>query len=322
MRYHTLSENLPQTSVLGFGCWAMGGGVWGPTDDQEAVRAAAMALDAGINLFDTAPGYGMGRSEELLAQALGARRTEAIVVTKFGMPWDETGAMRGDTSRESVRRELEGSLRRLKTDYVDLYLMHWADGKTPIADVAATLHELKREGKIRALGFCNIGPDELAEAVRVGPVDAVQIPYCLFIRGVEKDLLPFCLDKKIGVMAYGSLGYGILSGRMTPDTQFEDGDWRSGKVFGSPNWREQEALFAPAHFARNLRKVEQWKTIAARSGHTVAQLALAWTLAHPAVSVGLVGVKRPEQLRENLGAGDWVLSPEDLAEIAAVLHSE
>ncbi|HEX2999300.1 MAG TPA: aldo/keto reductase, partial [Armatimonadota bacterium] len=154
------------------------------------------------------------------------------------------------------------------------------------------------------LGFCNVSRAQLAEALAVGPVDAVQVPYCLFIRGVEQELLPFCREKGVGVMAYGALGHGILGGKMTPQTKFEDSDWRSGKVFGVAHWQDQEGLFAPGKFERNLAKVERLKEIAARSGYTVAQLALAWTLANPAISVSLAGVKRPSQLADNAGAGE------------------
>lgn len=318
MEYRTLSQALPDVSAVSFGCWAMGSGVWGPADDDLAVRAAQRALDQGVNLFDTAPGYGQGGSEELLARALAGRRDEVVLVTKFGVPWDAAGNARLDSSPASIRAELEGSLRRLRTDRIDLYLQHWPDPNVPPAEVAATLLELKREGKIRALGFCNVDAAQFAGALSAGPVDAVQVPYCLFIRQVERELLPYCRQQGVGVMVYGALAHGLLGGKMTPQTTFPDEDWRSGKVYGTPNWADQEGLFAPGRFERNLAVVERLKGVAARSGHTVAQLAIAWTLANPAVSVTLAGVKRPAQLEENLGAAGWRLSAGEMEEIERV----
>jgi aryl-alcohol dehydrogenase-like predicted oxidoreductase len=221
-----------------------------------------------------------------------------------------------DARRETVLSRTEGCLQRLNTDWIDLLLIHWPDHDTPLAETIAALEELKRAGKIRHYGVSNFTVEMMDECARHGHLAANQVGYHLFDRRMETHVLPYCLENKIGFMAYGSLGYGLLTGAFTPDTTFEDSDWRSGgTAFGLP-------LFQREHFLKELRCVERLKAFAASSGKTVAQLAIAWVLGHPAVSVALVGIRTRTELEENVQAAGWKLTPDDRAEIDRIFAEE
>lgn len=304
-------------SAIGFGTWALGTTQYGPIDVQEASRALQMALDAGITLVDTAEVYGPRYSEEILGKALGDRRKEIVLVTKVGFVINQENKSVGrDASYAHVIASAEGCLQRLQTDWIDLLLIHWPDHKTPHDETISALEKLKESGKIRHYGVSNYTVAMMQECERHGHLTANQVGYNLLDRRVEKDVLPFCLANGIGFMAYGSLAFGLLAGAFTEETTFVDWDWRSrGNAFGLP-------LFERESMLRTIRAVERLKALAADSGHTVAQLALAWVLSNPAVTVGLVGIRNPQELQENVAAADWKLSEQDKAEIDGIMAEE
>ncbi|MGI6368850.1 MAG: aldo/keto reductase [Anaerolineae bacterium] len=305
------------TSAIGFGTWALGTTQYGEIDVQEASVAINQAIDAGITLIDTAEVYGPRYSEEIVGRALGKRRQEIVLVTKVGFLIDEDNVSHGrDSSRHTILTHAEGCLQRLQTDYVDLLLIHWPDHKTPFEEVIGALEELKAQGKIRHYGVSNYTVEMMQECARYGRLTANQVGYNLLDRRMEAAVLPYCQAEGIGYMAYGSLAFGLLAGAFTPETTFVDWDWRSrGVAFGLP-------LFEREAFLRTLRAVERLKALAAESGHSVAQLALAWVLGNPAVTVGLVGIRNPRELQENVAAADWKLSGAEREEIDRIFEEE
>lgn len=323
MERRRLGKSDLMCSALGFGTWEMGSNPnsytkYGHIDVQEAITAVNAAVDNGINLFDTAAVYGPYSSEELLAEALGPRRKDVILVTKVGFNiTDDRQVLGRDASRAMMLSQAEKCLQRLRTDYVDMMMLHWHDGKTPIEEIVGALEQIKREGKCRYYGICNFSVPMLEEAESYGAdVTAVQIGYHMFDRRMEAAVLPYCLEKQIGYMSYGTLGFGLLSGAFTPETTFVEWDWRSrGKAFGLP-------LFERENFLKELRVVERLKAFAARYGKSMAQLAIAWVLGHPAVSVSLVGMRNPKELLENVEAVSWKLSTEERAEIDRIFDEE
>ncbi len=312
-----------RTSALGFGTWALGLTQYGEIDVDEAVRAIHMAIDHGITLFDTAEAYGPYTSEELLARGLGKRRSDVVLVTKVGFVYDNDPAIRGDAtivrgdaSAAHVIERTEGCLKRLNSDYVDLMLIHWPDLVTPHEETIGALEDLKAAGKIRHYGVSNYDVSMMTDCQKHGNLTANQIGYNLFDRRVESAVLPYCLEQGIGFMAYGSLGFGLLSGALRPDTEFAENDWRGkGMAFGLP-------LFERENFLKELRVTERLKAVAAGYDKSVAQLALAWVLSHPAVTVGLVGMRNEVELRENIAAVDWRLTDDDRAEIDRIFAEE
>ena len=305
------------TSSIGFGTWEMSTTMYGHIDVKEASDAVNAAIDHGITLFDTAEVYGPYHSEELLAKALGDKRKDIVLVSKVGFQYDENGKNIGRNSKyDHVIERTEGCLRRLETDFLDLLLIHWPDHDTPFEESIRALEKLKQDGKIRHYGVSNFTPEMMDECEKYGHLAANQVGYHMFDRRMESKVLPYCLDKNIGFMAYGTLGFGLLSGAFTPETTFGEGDWRSrGKAFGLP-------LFEAEEFAKELKVVERLKAIAKRHDKSVAQMAIAWTLGHPAVSVGLVGVRNERELKENVAAVKWELSVEVREEIDAIFVEE
>ena len=310
-------------SAIGFGTWEMSTTQYGAIDIAEAIRAVEMALDHGITLYDTAEVYGPYTSEELLAKGLGARRKDITLVTKVGFIVSDDPAIRGDAAiigrdagAANIAAHTEGCLKRLKTDYIDLLFIHWPDHKTPAEDTIAGLEALKAAGKIRHYGVSNYDVPMMQACQRHGQLTAAQVGYNLFDRRMEAAVLPYCLAEGIGFMAYGSLAYGLLTGVMTPETTFADNDWRrGGSAFGVP-------LFEREHFLKQLRAVERLKALAADYGKSVAQLAIAWALGHPAVTVALVGMRNERELRENVAAADWRLSAADRERIDRIFADE
>ncbi len=310
-----------RASAVGFGTWEMGTTQYGEIDIAEAVRAVEMAVDHGITLFDTAEVYGPNTSEELLARGLGDHRQDIVLVTKVGFTYHEgksgNGAVSGrDAGRDNVILHTEGCLERLNTDYLDLLLIHWPDHKTPHDETIAALEDLVAAGKIRHYGVSNYNVEMMQACEAAGHLTANQVGYHLFDRRAEAEVLPFCGQNGIGYMAYGSLGFGLLTGAFTPETTFVDWDWRSsGKAFGLP-------LFEGEHFQKELRVVERLKEFAGDHGHSVAQLAIAWVLGSPAVTVGLVGMRNERELTENIAAADWRLSDADRSTIDGFFEAE
>jgi aryl-alcohol dehydrogenase-like predicted oxidoreductase len=304
-----------QVSAVGFGCWEIGGG-YGEIDEQGFVGAIDRALDLGINCFDTAEGYGMGASERALGQALGRRRDEAIIVTKFGMNYRDKPNLR-DSSRERVFASIDKSLKNLGTDYVDVYLVHWPDRLTPFEETMQALDDVVREGKVRYVGLSNFTVDEIKACMAVRRVDVVQYGWNMFDRRMQREILPYCEQNGVGFMAYGSLAFGLLTGTFKEDHDFGSADWRARqgnmgaiKMFA--------ALFGPEKFKDNVRAVEELKGIAAKYGKSLPQLALRWAISHPAVSTALVGCRSVEEVDDNAGAVGWSISDADLAEIDAI----
>ena len=319
MEERQLGDSELVCSALGFGTWELGTTDYGPVDVKEASIAVNAAIDCGITLFDTAEDYGPFRAEKILGKALGARRKDVVLVTKVGIRFDENGnriSPLRDSSAAWVLARADGSLERLGTDWIDLLLIHWPDHKTPFEETVDALEQLKAAGKIRYYGVSNFTVEMMQECERHGHVAVNQVGYHLFDRRMEAQVLPYCLANGIGFMAYGTLGYGLLTGAFTPETTFLDWDWRhSGMAFGLP-------LFQGESFVKELRVVDRLKGLAARYGRSVAQLTIAWVLGHPAVSVALVGIRNETELAENVQAVDWRLTAEDRGEIDQILAEE
>jgi aryl-alcohol dehydrogenase-like predicted oxidoreductase len=318
MIYRKLGNTDLELSEIGFGCWAMGGG-WGKTDDKDSIAAARRALDLGINLFDTADVYGFGHSEEVLAKALGKRRKNAIIATKGGLVWDEHGCLFRSGSRHHLINAVEASLKRLKTDYIDLYQIHWPDPNTPLEITMKVMDDLVKSGKVRYIGVSNFTRKQMKECLKVRQINSLQPPYNMFMRDIEKDF-SFCKRNGIGIVTYGPLAYGLLTGKFTKESEFPETDWRSGRLFPDPgDWQYHIDLFHGKQFKKNLSIVEGLKKIAKKLGKTVGQLSIAWVLSSPEVTSAIVGAKRPSQLEENAGGSGWKLSKEEKIKINELL---
>lgn len=304
-------------SALGFGTWEMSTTQYGHIDVDEASAAVNAAIDHGITLFDTAEIYGPYHSEEILAKALGSRRKEIVLVTKVGFLYGEEDKIIGRCSNyDYITERAEGCLKRLKTDWIDLLLVHWPDHDTPYDEPIRALEKLKAAGKIRHYGVSNFSPAMIDACERAGHIAANQVGYNLFDRRVEKAVLNYCSEHEIGFMAYGTLGFGLLTGAFTPETTFEQGDWRrGGKAFELP-------LFEREYFLKELRVVTRLQKLAAQYEKSVAQLAIAWVLDNPTVTVALVGMRNIKELKENVAAVDWRLTEADKAEIDNIFQEE
>ncbi len=300
-----------KVSPVAFGTWELGG-EWGRFDEDEGIAAIRHAREMGINLFDTAQGYGFGASERLLGRALrddlDHRRDEVVIATKGGLRMTDEGLVR-DASPAWLRSGVEDSRRALGVDYIDIYQVHWPDPKVPFAETAAALQELVDEGKIRHVGVSNFDSAQIAEFARTRPVETVQPAYDLFRRDAEAELLPYAREHDIGILVYGPLAHGLLTGAMHVDTSFADDDWRSA----SP-------VFKGDAFRRNLEIVDRLKRFAAEEfGCSVAQLAVAWTLANPQVNVAIVGARQPSHIEDSVAAAELSLSEADLEQIDRIM---
>jgi aryl-alcohol dehydrogenase-like predicted oxidoreductase len=295
---------------IGLGTWAIGGWMWGGTDEAQSIRTIDAALDLGINLIDTAPVYGFGRSEEIVGKALAqdGRRSRAVIATKAGLDWTDGGPFCNGRP-ERIVKEVEESLRRLRTDAIDLYQVHWPDPMVPIDDTAEAMARLYRAGKINAVGVSNFSPSEMDVFRTAAPLHTAQPPYNLFERAVEQDVLPYCRENGITVLAYGSLCRGLLSGRMTAGTQFSGDDLR-----------QNDPKFQRPRFAQYLQAVERLDRLAReRFDKRVIHLALRWVLDQPGIGVALWGARRPEQLapvREIMG---WRIDEATMRDIDEIL---
>jgi aryl-alcohol dehydrogenase-like predicted oxidoreductase len=312
LEYMNIADTNLISSRIALGTWAMGGWMWGGTDQKESIRTIHAALDQGINLLDTAPVYGFGRSEEIVGEALRqrGRRESTILATKVGLDWTN-GKIERNSTRQRILQELEDSLRRLQTDYVDIYQVHWPDPLVPIEETAATLRELYERGRIRAIGVSNYSPEEMARFRAVAPLHTIQPPYNLFEREIERSVLPFALGRGLTSLTYGALCRGLLSGAMRADRQFAKDDMR----------KTTDPKFQAPHFAEYLNAVSMLDTFARENyGKRVIHLAVRWLLDQPGVGVALWGARRPEQLapiREVIG---WSLGKSDFAAIDAILR--
>ncbi len=316
MEYRPFGKTDLKVSAIGFGCWEIGG-TYGRIDESRFQRAVHQAIDDGITCFDTAEAYGMGVSEEAVGRALGARRRDVSIVTKFGVGYEEMPNRR-DSSRQRVTASIERSLKRLQTDYVDVYMVHWPDPETPLDETMQALDDIVHQGKARYIGVSNFRRAQIEAAMGLRRVDVVQYGWNMFDRRMQAEIFPYCAAQQIGVMAYGSLAYGLLSGTFNAGMQFEESDWRSrGGMMGNLNLFR--TLFGPEHFPRNLQAVDDLKRLAAKCNKTLPQFALRWTLSNPVVGTALVGFREPAEVSENLGALGWTISDADMAEIDAIL---
>ncbi len=310
MEQITLGRSGLRVSEIAYGAWQLGGD-WGPTDEAEAVAAIRRAADGGVTLFDTAQAYGFGASERLLAAALATRKQDDLVVATKGGLRSEGGGVARDASPGAIRSGVEQSLIALGREAIDLYQIHWPDPNTPIEETAATLADLVVEGKIRHVGVSNYDTKEMEAFGSVLPVETLQPPYSLFRRDIEAEILPFTSDHRIGVLVYGPLAHGLLSGRMEKDHVFDSGDWRRAS-----------SLFTGKAFAQNLKAVAELQDFASEQwGATVSQLAIAWVLAHPAVDVAIVGTRSPGHIDEAIAAADLRLDQDALARIDQIMAS-
>src|SRR5882672_6422895 len=309
MEYRSFGKTGCEVSAIGFGCWEVGG-TYGRIDRGQFDRAVHQAIDSGITCFDTAEAYGMGISEEALAEALGPRRNQVSIVTKFGVGYDDMPGRR-DSSRSRVTASVDKSLRRLRTDHIDSYLVHWPDPATPLDETIVALDEIVRQGKVRYIGVSNFRLAQIEECMRLRRIDVVQYAWNMFDRRMQAEIFPYCTREQIGVMAYGSLAYGMLSGTFHAGMSFDENDWRSrGGNLGSLNLFR--TLFGPEHFPHNLAAVEELKRLAAKYSKTLPQFALRWTLSNPVVGTALVGFRAPGEVTENLGALGWEISSADM----------
>ncbi|MCP3992668.1 MAG: aldo/keto reductase [Actinomycetia bacterium] len=293
------------TSAIGFGTWEMSTTMYGDIDVSDASRAVNAAIDRGITLFDTAEVYGPFHSERLLAKAIGKRRDEIVLVTKVGFEYDDARIVGTNSTHDYVVERTNTCLERLDTDVIDLMLIHWPDHDTPMEEPMTALEKLKTEGKIRSYGVSNFNVEMMEECQRHGTLTANQVGYNLFDRRMEAEILPWCQANGVGYMAYGSLGFGLLTGAFGADVTFGENDWRRrGVAFGLP-------LFEREWLEKEVRVTDRLATLAAEHGRSLPQMAISWVLGNPAVSVALVGMRNEQELDENVAAAEWQL-PDDL----------
>jgi aryl-alcohol dehydrogenase-like predicted oxidoreductase len=308
MKHTNLGKSGLDVSRIAFGTWQLGGD-WGPTDTGAAMDAIRRAADGGVTFFDTAQGYGFGQSEQLLAAAIRhLRRQDVVIATKGGLRPEGTGVVR-DASSAWIRQGVEASLRALDTDYVDLYQVHWPDPATPFEETADVLGKLVADGKILHVGVSNFDVEQMEAFSATLPIETLQPPYHLFRREIEAEVLPYTAANDIGVVVYGPLAHGLLSGHLTVETEFDPADWRS-----------KSPVFHGASFERNLRAVDLLRQLAeGELGITLPQLAVAWTLHNPAVDVAIVGTRDPAHVDEALVAADIVLDDEVMQRIDQIM---
>lgn len=320
MLKHRLGNTDIEVTPVTFGAWAIGGWMWGGADENDALDAVRTAYDLGITTIDTAPVYGFGKSEELIGQALdGVPRDRYQLLTKFGMNWEsEDGEFHFDTqdnegnpvkmykwaAPEKVKKECEDSLRRLKTDYIDLYQIHWPDSTTPVAETMETLNDLIKEGKIRAAGVCNFPVELVDEALKHIQLTSNQVPYSLIHRAIEKDVLPQAIENGMHILPYSPLQRGLLTGKIKPGHTFSEGDTRQGsKYYTDENIRKTHQL------------LDDIRPIAEKYNATLPQVIINWTSRQEGMGTVLVGGRNPEQVKDNAGALNFELTREELASI-------
>jgi methylglyoxal reductase len=318
MQQRLLGTSGISASVVAFGAWAIGGWRWGGTDEGESIKAIHAALDAGINFIDTAPAYGLGLSEEIVGKALKGKRNQAVIATKCGMVWhtDKGVYFLNEYDKpihkylgpESIRYEVEKSLQRLQTDYIDLYQTHWQDITTPIEDTMGELVRLKEEGKIRAIGVCNATVEEMERYRKLGAVDSDQEKYSMLDRKPEAVNLPWCQQNQVAFLAYSPLAQGLLTGKMGPERVFSKDDQRST----NPRYSVENRISIQSL----LKGIQPY---AEKYGLTLGQMVIAWTVSQPGVTHALVGARTADQAVENAEAGKIELDRDDAAAITALV---
>jgi len=310
MQLQQLGNTDMQITPLGFGTWAIGGGGWsygwGPQDDQQSIEAIHRALDLGMNWIDTAAVYGLGHAEEVVADALKGRSEKPYIFTKCSLVWDNQRRISSHMKAQSVRREVEDSLRRLKVDVIDLYQIHWPNPDEQIEEGWTTLAELKEEQKVRHIGVSNFNVSQMQRAQKIAPISSLQPPYSLIKRGIEGDILDYCHANNIGVIVYAPMQSGLLTGKMTPErvANLPEDDWRRG----SGDFQEPQ-------LSKNLKLVDLLRDIGSRHGRAPGEVAIAWTLRQPAVTGAIVGGRNAGQVEGIIGAMEFRLSDDEIAEI-------
>lgn len=302
-------------TTIGLGTWAMGGGGWqfgwGPQDDKQSQFAVRRALELGINWIDTAPVYGLGHAEEVVGKAITGLPEKPIIATKCGLVWDENGNITNSLKRESIRAECEASLRRLDVETIDLYQIHWPVPQEDIEEGWGTMAKLVTEGKIRYAGVSNFNLEQLGRIQPIHPVASLQPPYSMLRRDIEGELLRYCSENNIGVIAYSPMQKGLLTGKISRERMAS---------LPEDDHRRRDPLFQEPALSANLELVEKLRSITERNEISLAQLAIAWTLRRPEVTSAIVGARNHSQIEETFMAGDWKLSSEDVAEIESLLR--
>lgn len=317
MEYRQLGQSDLQVSAITFGAWAIGGWMWGGAERKDAVAAIRASIEEGVTSIDTAPIYGQGTSEDIVGEALdGVSRDKVQILTKFGMRWNETKGKFAFKSqdnsgkdidiykyagKESVIRECEDSLRLLRTDYIDLYQIHWPDETTPIEETFEAVLRLQEQGKIRAAGVCNYNVEQMKQADSVIKLASNQVPFSMVERTIEKELVPYCIENNKGILAYSPLQRGILTGKIKPDHVFGEGDHRPGTKF-----------YQPDNIARINAFLSLIKPLAESKNATLAQLVIRWTIERPGITVALVGARNADQAIQNARAINIKLTSEEI----------
>lgn len=315
MLTRTIGASGLSASAIGLGTWAIGGWMWGGTDEAQSIDTIRASIDEGVSLIDTAPAYGQGLSEEIVGKAIKGRRDKVVLATKLGLVWhtkkgnhffDYDGApVHRYLGADSVVYEVEQSLRRLGTDHIDHYITHWQDPTTPVAETMEALDRLKTQGKIRSIGASNVSVADVKAYLAAGQLDAVQQEYSMVVRDMERDLLPFCAANNVSVLSYSSLALGLLSGKIGPD-----------RVFTGDDQRKDNPRFSLANRRKVAALMEAIRPIAEVHGASEAQVVIAWTLQQPGITFSLCGARSPQQARENAQAGRIRLSGQEINQIS------
>jgi len=325
MLYRKLGESDLEVSAITFGAWAAGGWMWGSTDRNDAIEAIRASYNAGVTSIDTAPIYGQGTSEEIVGEAIrGISRDKVQILTKFGMRWD---LAKGDfamhsknnngqaidvykyAGRDSIIYECEQSLKRLGTDYIDLYQIHWPDSTTPVDETFEAVSRLVEQGKVRFAGVCNYNAQQMQEAEKTLELVSNQIPFSMVNRGIEEETVPYCMENNKSVLAYSPLERGLLTGKITPGYRFQEGDHRASHKHFQPDFIEKTNAL-----------LDKIKPIAARHNTTLGQLVLRWTIERPGITVALAGARNAEQAVQNARSAEIELSKEEIERISELVE--
>jgi len=310
MEYRMLGASDLNVSVIGFGAWGIGGSpFWSNEGDAVSVRAIRKAYDLGINFFDTAPVYGFGHSEELLGKTLKPFRDKVIYATKCGLRWEKKslGSITKNATRRSILEEIEQSLKRLDTDYIDLYQVHWPDVETSQEETMETLLKVQEQGKVKVIGVSNYSVEQMEAIMKSGKIESLQPDYSLLNRSIEKEIVPYCERNKIGIIAYSPLASGLLTGKYGKNAKFSD--WRGKGIIG---------CFSGVQFEKNMEKVARLKAMGKSIGKTCGQMAINWIVSQSQLTTALLGVKNEQQIEENIDALGWKLDPRQQDEISCI----
>jgi len=308
MEYRPLGKSGLEVSAVCLGTWAIGGLGWGAVNDEESIAAIRKAIDVGMTFIDTADVYGKGHSEEIIGQAIEGRREEVVIATKVASRWNEQAKAWTGCGYDYIMQAVQASLKRLQTDYIDVYIIHHPDPDTPIQETMRAMEKLLQDGIVRAVGVSRYNREEIEEAQKCLQLHVAQYPLNMLRRKEITPILPFCCEHDVGVMAYAPLSKGLLTGKFDATTRFPENDNRS-----------KNPIFQGEAFKRRLEAVVQLRPIAAKYGKTLAQLAINWTLCQPGVTTALTGAKRPEQVIDNAGGAGWRIGQGDLEEIEEIV---